>query len=87
MPLFPEINGNSVDEIMEIWDDLVKERVSEEKRIEKEKKMRYKVDSPIQQSHSTAPNTRATRASRPAPSKKKIKGSMNRVFSDEFFGD
>ena len=85
--VFPEINGNSVDEIMEIWDDLVKERVSEEKRIEKEKKMRYKVDSPIQQSHSTAPNTRATRASRPAPSKKKIKGSMNRVFSDEFFGD
>ena len=92
LDIFPEANGRSIEDIMETWDALVKERVAEEKRIEREKKMRYKTISPMQQAEGdekltgqSSPSARQTRPVRQTPPR--IKGSMSRVFSDEFFGD
>ena len=91
--VFPEVARlRSVESIMEEWDSLVKERVAEEKRIEREKKMRYKTVSPMAELGNNTDerpvrNTeqRPARPTRTAPPK--IRGSLSKVFSDDFFGD
>jgi DNA polymerase III alpha subunit len=95
LDIFPEVRGRSIEEIMENWDELVKERIAEEKRIEREKKMRYKPISPMHQmadsedgkpfGGTSAAPARLARPARQTPPR--IKGSMSRIFSDDFFGE